>query len=235
MNLVKTAVTIGSPLNPQPLSTLAPNRFSYFPFLRMDLQDLARRQARNPRLILVQLLIEALLNNHLSRQDLALFQDVSCAVLSICGMGWVNECLLELFIASYGVVVLAAWTMPQIPDTLEPLHVPMNPGHGVSLQPLSRIVLGPFRESIAFKAAAMMVPLGRLIVTFERTWPEARLQDPLYKLMLRTLKGSLVRVQELNAMHEQFPTTQIEQLHWNKPRIDIDEEAWYQVLHRPCE
>ena len=153
----------------------------------MDLQDLAQRHARNPRLILVQLFIEALRAGHVSRQDLSLFQDVSCAVLSICGTGWVNECLLELFIASYGVVMLAVWTIPQIPDSLAPLHIPMNPGRGVSLQPLSRIVLGPFRESIAFKAAAMLVPLGHLILTFERTWPDARFHDPLYKLMLRTL------------------------------------------------
>ena len=121
-------------------------------------------------------------------------------------------------------MVLAVWTMPQVPDTLAPLHVPMNPGRDVPLQPLSQIVLGPFRESIAFKAAAMLVPLGHLIVTFERTWPAARLRDPLFKLMLRTLKGCLVRVQELNAMHEQFPITQIEQLHWNKPRIQIDKK-----------
>jgi len=68
-----------------------------FTFIFMDHQELARRQARNPRLILVQLLIEALRTGTLTREDLALFQDVACAVITLCGVGMVNECLLELF------------------------------------------------------------------------------------------------------------------------------------------
>ena len=47
----------------------------------MEHQELARRQARNPRLLLVQNLVEALLQGSLTRADLALLQDVACAIV----------------------------------------------------------------------------------------------------------------------------------------------------------
>ena len=50
----------------------------------MEHHDLARRQAQNPRLLLIQILIDALLQGTLTRADLVLFQDVAWC--------WCSEC-----------------------------------------------------------------------------------------------------------------------------------------------
>ena len=115
----------------------------------MNYADLAREQARHPLLILVQLLVEALLHGHLSRLHLTLLRDLSCAILTQCGVGLINEALLNLFMATYGVVQLSIWQDPVIPITLSPLDIPDNPARGFSILPLSRIFQGPYRDHLS--------------------------------------------------------------------------------------
>ena len=139
------------------------------------------------------------------------------------------------FFACYGVVVLAAWSMPEIPDTLAPLHVPMNPARGVPLQPLSRIVLGRFRDSLgpvgrcnASTPCTLHFALGKDVAGSEIGRPIAE----AHFAHTERLFGESSRT-PFNA--RTFPDHADRADSLDQTRIEIDETAWYQTSPCPVE
>ena len=53
----------------------------------VNYEELSERQAGHPLLILIQLLVEGLLNGNLNRATLTSMRDLSCAVVTLCGVG----------------------------------------------------------------------------------------------------------------------------------------------------
>ena len=192
-------------------------------------EELEIMQARHPLLNLIQLLVEGLFSGLFRRVHIISMRDLCCAMVTLRGVGMTNEPVLNLFYATFAIVQYTiAEDFTRLPTTLASFDIPDNPARGFSLQPLTRLTQGPFREHLYSKCVDVIAPLQQFIQHAVTSWPDARMDDPLQRTLLRTLRACLVRFQEFQSMHNLIPRTDVQQLIWNMPPVTINTTAWYQ-------
>eukprot|EP00435_Cladocopium_sp_Y103_P002355 s1675_g1.t1 len=139
----------------------------------------------------------------------------------------VNEPLFELFRAAFAVVKLCIWVDPRVPETCAECDIPKNPVVSIRILPLTAIVHGNYRDSIADKLPHFNVAMTNLLQHLYFHWP-ASWRRKMGNLILRPLHASLVRGQELHALCSHPPPGRAIKWTWTMPAVELEGDAWIQ-------